>query len=891
MEQIASIGSLESNKRSLRERYRRLTGLVPYLVLAVGIAVSVYGWHETRQADMEAARTRFNQRADRLVADIRTRMQSYEQMLRGGVGLFAASEQVTREEWRNYVAALKLEQTYPGVQAMGVAFRVTADKKAQHIAKVRAEGLTSYSLRPEGERAEYEPVVYIEPLSGRNLLAVGYDLYSEPARREALDRARDSGQAALTAKVILVQEGGAQEQPGCLMYLPIYANNRPIGTVAERRAALVGFVGSPFRMRDLMMGILGGGLPDLDLEVYDGRRTSNEALLYDGDMSLSGTRASRPASLFSRTGVVEVAGRAWTVVSGTRPDFEMSIDQSKPLLVLAGGLALSLLLFVIARFLTRSRLVALRLAQQMTERLRDSEERYMLALRGSNDGLWDWKVNSDEVYFSPRWKEQIGYRDEEIPNRLGEFESRVHSDDWPRVAEAMDAHFKRHLPYNVEFRFRAKNGDYRWIRSRGEAVRDASGAPVRFAGSHLDITEHKASQERIQKLNAELEARVAERTSQLEAANYELQKEVAERMRAEEELQLANLNLESSIASMEQHSHDITLLGELGDLLRTCKTSDEAFEIVTRYGQRMFNADCGGLFMIKPSRNLIDAVAHWGSLPAGDQVFEPDDCWALRRGKLNLDEAGQGGLRCRHVSREINQSALCIPLIAQGETMGILHMRGQPGGAARRSFTDNVHLAEAMAEHVALALASLELRDTLRSQSIRDPLTGLFNRRYMEETMLREERRAVRQGESIGIIMFDIDRFKTINDTYGHVVGDEFLKQLAQVVLRHTRDGDITCRYGGEEFVAILPGASAESTRERAEQVRESVAKLVPQFRDWELPRITLSLGVAAFPLHGATWQEVLQQADRALYRAKQAGRNRVVSVQESVQEVARTTI
>jgi diguanylate cyclase (GGDEF)-like protein len=225
------------------------------------------------------------------------------------------------------------------------------------------------------------------------------------------------------------------------------------------------------------------------------------------------------------------------------------------------------------------------------------------------------------------------------------------------------------------------------------------------------------------------------------------------------------------------------------------------------------------------------------------------------------------------VSQPAPASYLCIPLIAQGESLGILYL------AAREHVwsESQQRLAGTVADQLGLAVANLKLRETLRNQSIRDPLTGLFNRRYLEETLEREIRRAERNRGALGVVMIDLDHFKQFNDTYGHDAGDMLLRELGRLLESSIRGGDVACRYGGEEFLLILPGADAETTRQRAEQLRESVKHLFVSHRGQSIGSVTLSGGVAAFPDHGTTGDALVQAADAALYRAKGDGRDRVV--------------
>jgi diguanylate cyclase (GGDEF)-like protein len=217
-----------------------------------------------------------------------------------------------------------------------------------------------------------------------------------------------------------------------------------------------------------------------------------------------------------------------------------------------------------------------------------------------------------------------------------------------------------------------------------------------------------------------------------------------------------------------------------------------------------------------------------------------------------------------------------VPLTAQGAALGVLCLRlaasspAAPGGQQR--------LAQTVADSLALAFSNLQLRDTLRQQSIRDVLTGMFNRRYMEESLEREIRRAARPGYPVGLIMLDLDHFKSFNDTFGHAAGDLLLRTVGEFLSVHIRAGDVACRFGGEEFVLILPEASLEITRQRAEHLREEIRHLNPEYRGQRLGPMTVSAGVAAYPTHGRDAEQLLRAADEALYLAKHAGRDRVAA-------------
>ncbi len=346
-------------------------------------------------------------------------------------------------------------------------------------------------------------------------------------------------------------------------------------------------------------------------------------------------------------------------------------------------------------------------------------------------------------------------------------------------------------------------------------------------------------------------------------------RDITERKRAEEALQQAKQNLEAWVHELEQRTREMTLLSEMGDMLRACLTTEEAYTVIVRVAQQIFPVRAGALYVIAPSRNLVEAVAVWGDASLVERVFTPEECWALRRGRVHWVEDANLGLLCKHLPHPSPEGYLCVPMMAQSEALGVLYLT-QPANA--RLTEAKQRLAVTMAEHIAMALSNLRLHETLRSQSIRDPLTGLFNRRFMEESLSLELRRASRNQRPLGVIMLDLDRFKHFNDTYGHEAGDTLLRDLGTLLQTNIRGEDIACRYGGEEFTLILPEGNADVIQQRAQALREAIKRLDVLHRGQPLGRIAASLGVAIFPEHGRTGTALLQAADAALYQSKAAG-------------------
>jgi diguanylate cyclase (GGDEF)-like protein len=343
----------------------------------------------------------------------------------------------------------------------------------------------------------------------------------------------------------------------------------------------------------------------------------------------------------------------------------------------------------------------------------------------------------------------------------------------------------------------------------------------------------------------------------------------------EASLKSAKTELETSLAELKRIGETTNLIATMGDFLQSCQSAQEAYSILQRTLPRLLPGMSGTISIINNSRNLVEEVLAWGVRQNGENEFHPDECWGLRRGHMHqVASADKGDPLCQHVADNA-ENYLCLPMVAHGETLGVMTIFQLPpegmGNAERK-------VIRAVAEQASLALANLRLQETLRMQSIRDPLTGLFNRRYLEASLDREVSRARRQHQPLSILMLDVDHFKHFNDTYGHEAGDSLLAEFGKLLGRHFRGEDIPCRYGGEEFCLLLPGADVEAARQRAEELRELVKRMNIHHGRQPLGQVTISVGVAAFPGHAETGEATLTAADAALYRAKRGGRDQVVT-------------
>jgi PAS domain S-box-containing protein len=484
---------------------RRLAGRAPVLlallILLLSVIVTVVLWKDVRlQADRDM-QDEFLFVARQHAGRIEERMATYEQVARGTQAFLLGRIDVPQDDFAQYVAGLRLEEKYPGIQGLAIARLIAPEALDAHVQAMRRARFPDYAIRPSGQRPLYSPITHIYPYRGMNLRAPGFDMYAEPVRHEAMVRARDTGRAAASGKVTLIQEGRGGTQPGLVMYLPVYARGKPVDTVEQRRAAIVGWVGAPFRLNDLMEGLGGERAGDLLVTIYDGGEATPEARMFD-------TPAGRHAPRFAVRRSIAVAGRTWLLDLRSSPSFEARFNLVRADLIALTGTGIGVLLALLVWVLASGRKRALALAQGMTAQLRASEFRWKYALEGAGDGVWDLNLETGEVLYSKRWKEMLGYAEHEIQNDTAEFARLVHPDDRARALALGDAFLDGVTEaYMCEFRMRARDGSWRWILARAMAVsRDAHGRALRTVGTHTDITAAKENEQALRASNERLAA-------------------------------------------------------------------------------------------------------------------------------------------------------------------------------------------------------------------------------------------------------------------------------------------------------------------------------------------------------------------------------------------------
>jgi PAS domain S-box-containing protein len=496
----------------------RKSNWLAWILLSAGLIVTIYASANVAiNIDTEAKRE-FEFACSQIELRINARMAAHEQILMSAAALFNASDEVTREQWRNFVLQQKVEQHLPGIQGIGFALLIPRERLAQHIQEFRSQGFADYNVRPEGDRESYTSIIYLEPFSGRNLRAFGYDMFSEPVRRRAMEQAMDLDAPVLSGKVILVQETGQDVQAGTLMYVPVYRKGMPTDTIADRRAAIYGWAYSPYRMSDLMQGILIGsdlvaGKP-IRLQVFDNDQLSADSLIYDS-MSKAEMETVNESQILLQTPTA-FNDRIWRLCF-TQTGGHLNYGYAYS--VLSGGAVISFLLFGLIISLLNTRFIAQQLAERLTVDIRKSEEllrqisdRLTLAVEASSVGIWDYDIVNNRLVWDEQMHRLYGITPDQFCGAYEAWQSGIHPEDRLRGDEEIQLALRGEKKFDTEFRVLWPDGTTHNVRGIGLVQRDASGQPLRMIGTNWDITKRMQfeQQMRMNELNLESLVRISQ---------------------------------------------------------------------------------------------------------------------------------------------------------------------------------------------------------------------------------------------------------------------------------------------------------------------------------------------------------------------------------------------
>lgn len=478
-------------------------------------------------------------------------------------------------------------------------------------------------------------------------------------------------------------------------------------------------------------------------------------------------------------------------------------------------------------------------------RIQESENRFRSSFDFAPIGMALISVDGLWVQVNQALCQIVGYGEKELLHT--DFYHMTHADDLVYSREILDPVFQSSLKTTMlEKRYIHKNGHIVWVYLNVFMMNDDSGKPLYLIAQIQDITARKM---------------------------------------VEEELKSANKQLKNKFDEMGLYNQEARLLSEMSRTLQSCLTVDEAYAPISSFSQQLMPHTSGILYFSQSLNHYMEPLAKWGKPLQPDDIFLSKDCWALRRGQIHHIDPTCPHIPCSHIHVVgKNISHMCIPMMAQGETIGLFYLEflhdAQVALHQHPYFPPQdalKNMAQTIADQIALALSNIRLRETLQHQSIHDVLTGLFNRRYLEEFMRLEFLKASRKENVFSVIMLDVDHFKRFNDTFGHDAGDFVLQEIANVLQKNIRESDIACRLGGEEFILLLPDTGPEIAIQRAENIRQAIKKLTLRHAGRVLDPLSVSLGIALYPQHGSTSQLLLEAADQALYAAKKNGRDRLV--------------
>lgn len=436
-------------------------------------------------------------------------------------------------------------------------------------------------------------------------------------------------------------------------------------------------------------------------------------------------------------------------------------------------------------------------------------------------------------YINPKFTQVTGFGLSEIKGKTprilksGETPPEAYQQLWSTISSGRE--------WFGEVHNRKKDGELYWEKAAISPIADASGHITHFLGILQDITQEKLAKEELGRYHAQLA---------------------------------------DSLAALQSQTRDLTLLNQMNELLQTCLTVNEAYQVFALKAEEMELGAGGALAIVSQKGRFLETVARWGMDVHIHDVFDIDSCWAMRRGQRHEVPDPSRDMVCEHFHERPTSGYMGLPLIVQGEALGLLHIHTNRACTPERRMR-LTQLSVTVGEALTLALSNIRLREALREQATRDPLTGLFNRRYLDETLEREILRALREKKPIAAAMIDIDHFKQFNDTHGHEAGDRVLTEVSHCIRANLRQSDIAYRYGGEEILIVMPASEAGEATKRIGEIAERLKNLNVAWGEKVLPAITISAGIASMPQHGASADAIIRAADHALYAAKQAGRNR----------------
>ncbi len=902
--------------------------LFPLLVLVVSLLITYLLRIQSLNHVHEEMQTEFESRAHETIYLLEQRMLTYEKVLYGARGLFAASQSVERDEFRSYYNELELAGVHPGVQGLGFAMIVPQNLKDKHVADTRRQGLPQYTIRPEGVRDFYAPVYYIEPFDQENQISLGYDLYSdldhptegdlEPGERHnAMALSRDTGEAVLTGKLKLVSDIGSDDytQAGFLMFLPIYKHGGALDTVAERRANIIGWVYLPFHMDDLMNDILSGLTRDFDIEVHDGKSEVLQTIMYDPDRS--SVNGSSQQSLFHSTRQINIANHLWTVTVRSLDDFDMQLQGGKPRFITYAGTISGALLALLFWLLLLVRQRALRNATEIAQ----NESRLSAIIDTALDAVVQTNADSSIIGWNAQAEMLFGFKRSEAVGRLlhetiiplqyrvshirtienlsklgadnDEMNSRFeisaikrNGDEFP--AEMSISHFRigdqLMFTYFIRDITESKHAEEA-LRISEQRFRDVSEA----AGEYLWETDANMVYTHVSSRSVEVKGYTPEELIGRTPMNFMPGEDTSifvdtanDAIAAKSVFRLQHRNITKAGDILWEEVTGLVILDKTGSVIglrgtglniTQRKQSDEELRLAALVYDNSSEA-----MVITDSANQIIAVN-----PAFEKLTGYTAEEAMGKDPKILSSGRQDKAFYRAMWNDLNST---------GSWQGELWDKRKNGEIYPKSLIINTIKDDKGKVHRYVALFSditkkKESEELIWKQANFDMLTGLPNRRMFRDRLDHEIKKAHRSGVQLALMLLDLDHFKEINDTLGHDMGDILLNETAARLSSCVRESDTVARMGGDEFIIILGEVDDPGNVDRV--AREILKKISEPFDlGNEIGYVSTSVGITLYPDDATDIESLLKNADQAMYVAKKLGRNRssyfTVSMQEQAQ-------
>ncbi|MBA3024726.1 MAG: CHASE domain-containing protein [Gammaproteobacteria bacterium] len=921
MAQNASYTS-QSVEQALGMRFVSKHASMAWLLLLVGLMATSYAVYVAKSDIEQSAMRDFAAEAEEVRLKVEARLQAHKQVLLGGAAMFDASDFVSREEWRVYAKRVRIDEHFNGIQGLGYAQVILPAQLPAHVAAVRKQGFPQYSLYPSGQRELYTTILYLEPFQGRNLRAFGYDMYSDPVRRAAMAQARDDHTVALSGKVTLVQETDRDVQAGTLMYAPVYRNGALLDTVQQRRAALRGWVYSPFRMNDLLDGVLARWddhtIQHIHMQVYDGAAVDPAALLYDSRPGLS-----NPQPLFGVVQHIDFSGRVWTLNFEQHGGDLTGLDYSKAWGYMWFGLGMSLLMFFLALSWFNTRRNAALIAAELTAALRIKDLSLNAAANAvlitDRDGRIEWANHAFETLSGYGVDEAVGRTPKELV-RSGRQDQAFYDRMWQTIRAGRIWH--------GELVNRRQDGTLYDEEMTITPVSGEGGEITHFIAVKQDITARKQAEAQLRELNRDFVSFLENTT------DFVYFKDRDSRFRFCSQT-LAKITGHANWRNMiGKHDREVfppdTAQIYIEEELPVFRTGKALLNKIAPYydesGRKgwvltnkwpLFDTDGKtviGIFGV--SRDVSAMVEAQNALRESENRFRTladsvpvmiwiagadkgctyfNQVWLAFTGRQFEQELGDGWLDSVHEEDRLRCLDTYASAFEARQPFTMEYRLRRHDGEYRWIIDHGVPNHDAAGGFIGYIGSCLDISDRhemetlIRQMAFYDVLTRLPNRRLLNDRLQQAMAASARSGRYGALMFLDLDNFKPLNDQHGHDMGDLLLAEVARRITACVRRTDTVARLGGDEFVVVLSELEGDRSSAMqqallvAEKVRAALAD--PYLLQMRLPSgetrevehfCTSSIGLLLFGANETGVDELLKQADTAMYHAKQAGRNRV---------------